>query len=758
MFAEKNRNYALETKFRRDRIFYACYPHPKFPTVSITGEACALNCKHCLPGTSPITTDSGAQPIGSVFEAVSKGSEVKVLTHEGKFKKVIMALKHPHDGKILKIKPSHLPPFECTPIHEIFSTPSLDKRPRLASAKDLKVGDYLWIPPPRFEERNEVIDLKQIIPQEIKSISKPRKLNSEKVEKILSSEASSFELGKELGLSPPYVRRIRKPLRNGTIARDGSKKKTVHLIENNGRIKYIGGKIWVPRFLKLERIAKLLGYYCAEGDISRHKKRPNSLFTRLSFGNKESKLIKDSCKLIKENFHVMPRIERGKTRTCVVIPGTPIAYMFLNLCGNGALNKRIPSQILGSSTQTIHAFLIGLINGDGSRTWDNEKRRRISLGSASKKLILDCIVLFLKLGYVASFTVKTRGESKIDGRPIYNKNQIYSISLRGWLAEKAENEIFGTRWAKRVRKRHHYMVKNGGFLLKIKKIEELFFKGDVFDLEVEGDHSFTCPYVAVSNCRGHYLKHMISCPTPDVLRKTCLELASDGARGVLLSGGYNEDGYVPFEPFIDEIERVKRETGLFMSAHTGLMPNWLAREIGRAGVDLADFDLIGDDETIELVLGIERTVKDYRRTFAELSRRLPHVVPHICIGLHAGELRGELTALEIAARSNCPTLVLLVLTPTVGTKFEGVDPPTPAAVGEVVARARLRLPEATLALGCMRPRGVERVEIELQALRSGIDRVEIPDARTIDAVRSMWLDVKRLDACCAVPIEDFIEV
>jgi uncharacterized radical SAM superfamily protein len=248
---------------------------------------------------------------------------------------------------------------------------------------------------------------------------------------------------------------------------------------------------------------------------------------------------------------------------------------------------------------------------------------------------------------------------------------------------------------------------------------------------------------------------MLPCPTPDVLRKTCFELASDGARGVLLSGGYNEEGYVPFEPFVDEIERVKRETRLFISAHTGLMPSWLAREMGKAGVDLADFDLIGDDETIELVLGIERTVEDYRRALMELSRWLSHVVPHICIGLHAGELRGEMAALEIAADSDCSTIVFLALTPTPGTEFEGEAPPTPAAIGEVVARARLRLPEATLALGCMRPRGAERAKIELQALWSGIDRIEIPSERTLEAARKMGLDVKRLDACCSVPTENF---
>lgn len=268
-------------------------------------------------------------------------------------------------------------------------------------------------------------------------------------------------------------------------------------------------------------------------------------------------------------------------------------------------------------------------------------------------------------------------------------------------------------------------------------------------ISITGDScAFRCKH-----CGGQYLKQMMHCPTPDVLRKTCFKLVSEGARGVLLSGGYNEEGYVPFEPFLDAIEKVKRETGLFISAHTGLMPGWLVREIGKAGVDLADFDLIGDDGTIKEVLGIERKVEDYRQTLIELGRWLPHVVPHICIGLHAGELRGELAALDIVADLNFSTLVLLVLNPTTGTRFEDVNQPAPQVIGELVARARLRLPKATLALGCMRPRGIDRGKIELQALQSGIDRVEIPERRTIEAARAMGLNVKRLEACCAVPIE-----
>lgn len=268
-------------------------------------------------------------------------------------------------------------------------------------------------------------------------------------------------------------------------------------------------------------------------------------------------------------------------------------------------------------------------------------------------------------------------------------------------------------------------------------------------ISITGDScSLNCKH-----CSHRYLRSMVPCVTPDSLISTCFRLASNGVRGLLLSGGYNSDGYIPFEPFLDAIEQVKRETGLFISAHTGLVPEWLARELGRAGVDLADFDLIGSDETIKLVLGVDRTVDDYRSSLRALNRHVPHVVPHICIGLHAGEVKGEREALRMAAEIEPEELVLLVLVPTIGTEFERIIGPSPDVVGEIVAEARLRFPRIALALGCMRPRDSRRNEIELQALRSGVDRMEIPSGDTIKAAHAMGLNVKELRACCAVPDE-----
>lgn len=255
------------------------------------------------------------------------------------------------------------------------------------------------------------------------------------------------------------------------------------------------------------------------------------------------------------------------------------------------------------------------------------------------------------------------------------------------------------------------------------------------------------------HCSGRYLRGMIPCTTPDELRRTCLGLASNGARGVLLSGGYNGEGYVLFEPFLEAIKQVKRETGMFISAHTGLAPEWFAQELGRVGIDLADFDLIGDDETIKLVLGIEKTVEDYRRAMKTLKQFLPYVVPHICIGLHAGEVRGEFKALEMASEIEPAVIVLLVLTPTTGTEFENLPSPHVENIKRVMVEARLMFPKAELALGCMRPRDSSRIEIELAALLAGVDRIELPSEQTLRAAQAMGLVTKKLCACCAVPNE-----
>ncbi|MBS3815284.1 MAG: radical SAM protein [Hadesarchaea archaeon] len=259
-----------------------------------------------------------------------------------------------------------------------------------------------------------------------------------------------------------------------------------------------------------------------------------------------------------------------------------------------------------------------------------------------------------------------------------------------------------------------------------------------------------------AHCDGQYLKGMMTVNEPEKLLSVCKDLESEGAKGVLLSGGYNERGYVPFKPFIDSIRRVKKETDLFVSIHPGLMPEGLIKELGNVGVDEANFDLIGSNDTIDLVLGIDKSIKDYQTVLKTLDKEISNVVPHICIGLHKGDLRGERRALEIVSEINPSVLVFLILNPTTGTEFESLDPPTPHEVGELIAEARLKFPQLPLSLGCMRPRGVNRTDFEAQAIKAGVDRIELPTSETLELAREFGLKTRTLEACCGVPEEELV--
>lgn len=256
------------------------------------------------------------------------------------------------------------------------------------------------------------------------------------------------------------------------------------------------------------------------------------------------------------------------------------------------------------------------------------------------------------------------------------------------------------------------------------------------------------------HCNRQYLEQMLPCPFPDLLHKTCLKLAERGAKGVLLSGGCNERGYVPYEGFTEAIAAVKKETELFLSAHTGLLPEELAVELGRAGVDLVDFDLVGDDETIREVLSLEKGVEDFVEAMKILQKNVGEVVPHVCIGLHGGNVKGEYRAIELAAEVNPRVLVFLVLIPTRGAPFEKVSPPSPAQVGDVIRWARENLPEAELALGCMRPRTGERADLEISAIANGVRRIVMPSIKTVEWAEKHGFMIKRLNACCSVPLGD----
>ena len=255
-----------------------------------------------------------------------------------------------------------------------------------------------------------------------------------------------------------------------------------------------------------------------------------------------------------------------------------------------------------------------------------------------------------------------------------------------------------------------------------------------------------------AHCNGYYLVGMTGAETPSRLKRLCTKLDADGAIGLLVSGGSNIHGRVLLDGFYGALRWVKENTDLIINVHTGLLDAETAEKISSTGIDIASVDVVGSDDTIRRVYGLNATVEDYWNTLEALvNAGVPHVVPHICVGLDFGEIRGEAVALDMAKKLDSELIVILGLIPTAGTTMETVEPPSSEDIAKVVAAARLLCPKSDIALGCMRPRN-DKAKMERLAVNAGVNRIVLPSKSTVDLVQTEF-SVKQLDGCCSLPKE-----
>jgi hypothetical protein len=162
------------------------------------------------------------------------------------------------------------------------------------------------------------------------------------------------------------------------------------------------------------------------------------------------------------------------------------------------------------------------------------------------------------------------------------------------------------------------------------------------------------------HCKGHFLTGMANTNTPEKLKDFCSRLYAEGGVGVLVSGGSDPKGHVPLEEFLDAITWVKENTSLIVNLHTGLLNPGQAEDIASTGADVVSMDVVGSDDTIKGVYGLDATVKDYAESLVNLrDARVPYLVPHVCAGLDFGEIKGEARALEIIGDVD-PDIIVII--------------------------------------------------------------------------------------------------
>ncbi|MBU4255941.1 MAG: radical SAM protein [Candidatus Thermoplasmatota archaeon] len=254
------------------------------------------------------------------------------------------------------------------------------------------------------------------------------------------------------------------------------------------------------------------------------------------------------------------------------------------------------------------------------------------------------------------------------------------------------------------------------------------------------------------HCNKYYLENMTPAVTDEELVRVCRRFYENNAVGVLLSGGCDKNGrMINLEKNLSAIKKIKDETGLIIKLHTGFVDEKLAENL-KDIIDVASMEMVGSNTIIKEIFGLNATVNDYVETFRNLQDVGVNVAPHVCVGLHNGRVREEFKALELIKENIKPeTVVIIVFRPTKNTVLQDLQPPSPEDVGSVVKKAK-KLFDVEISLGCMRPRNrFVRAEIEIEALKSGASRMEIPSKKTISYAKEKGYEIRRFDACCALP-------
>lgn len=231
--------------------------------------------------------------------------------------------------------------------------------------------------------------------------------------------------------------------------------------------------------------------------------------------------------------------------------------------------------------------------------------------------------------------------------------------------------------------------------------------------------------------------------------KKALLLYKKGAKGILLTGGCDKHGHVPINNFLPAIREIKNKTELVVIAHTGFVSSKEVAMLEDAGLDGIGFDVVGDAITAREIYGLYVSEKEYIHSLCAMNNSSMMIFPHICVGLHFGELRGEYHALEMIKNIAPSTIIITGLMPVSGTPMEKIKP-KPYDFAKVIYKAIKLFNNIPVVLGCAHSKGKDREVIESIALECGVNGIAAPALSTIKLAKKKGYDINYYGICCGL--------
>lgn len=237
-------------------------------------------------------------------------------------------------------------------------------------------------------------------------------------------------------------------------------------------------------------LAAVAGYYLAEGTVGVH-----GAAVAFTFGTSEAEEeLAEHCQSLIRELGIGASLHQARTTTIVQTYGW-LAPFLQEHFGKGAAGKRIPAWSM--SQEAAEELLRCYMAGDGYRYRGDYLRS----STVSRQLALDVQMLANRLGYKASICRQERPTTcVIEGR-LVRQQPLWDV-----LVHQAPVN------------RQKVWIENGAQWGRIREIRRVAYAGQVVNLEVEGDRSYSTPAMTVQNCHEHVTYFTAGALMPLLLR------------------------------------------------------------------------------------------------------------------------------------------------------------------------------------------------------------------------------------------------
>ena len=133
---------------------------------------------------------------------------------------------------------------------------------------------------------------------------------------------------------------------------------------------------------------------------------------------------------------------------------------------------------------------------------------------------------------------------------------------------------------------------------------------------------------------------------------------------------------------------------------------------------------------------------DYIESYKLLKIHCNNVVPHLCIGFG-----NELRAIKLLGHIGFDEIVFLVLIPNKHFKHADID-----NVAGLIRKTRELFPKKKISLGCMRPGGKYRRDLDIKVLPY-VDKIVKPASNAVRYAAENKYKIKEKNECCAFTLD-----